>query len=147
MLKALEVLKEAKRRDRSAIPVMVIITDVSANVPLKRSLETGETRELDFVRIALREFEDLAVRDVMSVSKMVRKEGTYTIVVNTNPHFYGRETYGFAVTQHIARVTNGSHHEVGRLTHGEELVERIFEGLLEDQRLIAHEASLSSKSM
>ena len=147
MLKALEVLKEAKRRDRSAIPVMAIMTDGSANVPLKRGLETGEIREFDMIRIAIREFEDLAVKDVMSVSKMIRKQGIYTVVVNTNPHMYGRETYGFAVTRNIASATNGSHHEVGRLTQGEELVERIFEGLIEDQRLIAHEASLSSKSL
>ena len=147
MLKALEVLKEAKRRDRSAIPVMAIMTDGSANVPLKRGLETGEIREFDMIRIALREFEDLAVKDVMSVSKMIRKQGIHTVVVNTNPHMYGRETYGFAVTRNIASATSGSHHEVGRLTHGEELVERIFEGLIEDQRLIAHEASLSSKSL
>ncbi|MFQ5758735.1 MAG: VWA domain-containing protein, partial [Candidatus Bathyarchaeia archaeon] len=147
MLKALEVLKEVRRRDRSAISVMVIITDGSANVPLKRSLETGEIREFDMVRIALREFEDMAVRDVMSVSKMIRKQGIHTVVVNTNPHMYGRETYGLAVTRYIASVTDGSHHEVGRLAHGEELVERIFEGLLEDQRLIAYEASLSSKSI
>jgi len=146
MLKALEVLKEAKRRDRSAIPVMVIITDGSANVPLKRSLETGEIREFDMVRIALREFEDMAVRDVMSVSRMIRKQGIYAVIVNTNPHMYGRETYGLAVTRHIASVTSGSHHEVGRLAHGEELVERIFDGLLKDQRLIAHEASISPKS-
>ncbi|UCF58672.1 MAG: VWA domain-containing protein [Candidatus Bathyarchaeota archaeon] len=146
MLKALEVLKEAKRRDRSAIPLMVIITDGSANVPLKRSLETGEIREFDMVRIALREFEDVAVRDVMSVSRMVRKQEIHTVVVNTNPHMYGRETYGLAVTRHIASVTSGSHHEVGRLAHGEELVERIFDGLLKDQRLIAHEASISLKS-
>ena len=147
MLKALEVLKEAKRRDRSAIPVMVIITDGSTNVPLKRSLETGEIREFDMTRIILREFEDMAVRDVMAVSKMIKKQGIHTVVVNTNPHFYGRETYGLAVTQHIASATNGSHHEVGRLIHGEELVDRIFDNLLEDQRLIAHEASLSFKSM
>jgi len=147
MLKALDVLKEAKRRDRSAIPVMVIITDGSANVPLKRSLETGEIREFDMVRIALREFEDMAVRDAMSVSRMVRKQGIHTVVVNTNPHMYGRETYGLAVTRHIASVTSGTHHEVGRLAHGEELVERIFDGLLEDQRLIAHEASISPKSL
>jgi len=146
MLKALEVLKEAKRRDRSAISVMVIITDGSANVPLKRSLETGEIREFDMVRIALREFEDMAVRDVMSVSRMIRKQGIYAVIVNTNPHMYGRETYGLAVTRHIASVTSGSHHEVGRLAHGEELVERIFDGLLKDQRLIAHEASISPKS-
>jgi magnesium chelatase subunit D len=145
MLKALEVLKKAKRRDRSAIPVMIVITDGSANVPLKRSLETGEIREFDMIRIALREFEDMAVEDVMSVSRMIRKQGIHTIVVNTNPHMYGRETYGLEVTRHIASVTSGSHHEVGRLAHGEELVERIFEGLLEDQRLIAHDASLASK--
>ncbi len=147
MLKALELLKEANRRDRSAIPVMVIITDGSANVPLKRSLEAGEIREFDMIRIALREFEDTAVRDVMAVSKMIRKQRIHTVVVNTNPHFYGRETYGLAVTQHIASVTNGSHHEVGKLTRGEELVDRIFENLLDDQRLIAHEASLAFKSM
>lgn len=143
MLKALGVLKEAKRRDRSAISVMVIVTDGSANVPLKRSLETGEIREFDMVRIALREFEDMAVKDVMVVSRMIRKQGIHIVVVNTNPHMYGRETYGLTVTRHIASVTSGRHHEVGRLTHGQELVEKIFDGLLEDQRLIAREASTS----
>ena len=142
MLKAWEVLKEAKRRNRSTIPVMVIITDGSANVPLQKSLETGMVRTFDAVSIAIRKYEDLAVRDVMSVSKMISRERIYTVVVNTNPHFYGRETYGFTVTQKIASMTNGSHHEVGRLAHGEELVESIFERLTEDQRLITHEASL-----
>jgi Mg-chelatase subunit ChlI/Mg-chelatase subunit ChlD len=145
MLKAWEVLKESKRRDRTTIPVMVIITDGSANVPLQRSLETGEIREFDSVGIAVRKYEDLAVRDVMSVSKIIRKEGIHTVVVNTNPHYYGRETYGFAVTKIISSITNGSHHQVGRLTHGKELVERIFERITEDQRKIVHEVSLSPK--
>jgi Mg-chelatase subunit ChlD len=146
MLKAWEVLKEAKRRDRSTIPVMVIITDGSANVPLQKSLETSEIRTFDAVSIAVREYEDLAVSDVMSVSRMISREGVHTVVVNTNPHFYGRETYGFAVTQRIASITNGSHHEVGKLAHGEELVENIFERLAEDQRQITHEVSLSLRS-
>ena len=146
MLKAWEVLKEAKRRDRSTIPVMVIITDGSANVPLKKSLESGEIRTYDTVGIAVRKYEDLAVKDTISVSKMVKKEGIYTVVVNTNPRFSGRETYGFQVTEIIASITNGSHHVVGRLAHGKELVERIFGGIAEDQRLIAHKASLSLKS-
>ncbi|MDH5449724.1 MAG: VWA domain-containing protein [Candidatus Bathyarchaeota archaeon] len=146
MLKAWEVLKEARRRDRTAIPVMVIITDGSANVPLHKSLETGEIREFDTVGIAVRKYEDLAVKDVISVSKIIKKEGIYTVVVNTNPHYYGRETYGFAVTKIISSITNGSHHQVGRLTHGKELVERIFEGITEDQRKITHEVSLSPKS-
>jgi Mg-chelatase subunit ChlI/Mg-chelatase subunit ChlD len=141
MLKAWEVLKEAKRRDRATIPVMAIITDGSANVPLTRSLETGESRTFDTVGIAVRKYEDLAVRDVMAVSRMIRREGIFTVVVNTNPHMYGRETYGFAVTKYIASMTNGAIHEVGRLTSREEVVERIFENLAEDQRKIAHNAA------
>ncbi|UCE29511.1 MAG: VWA domain-containing protein [Candidatus Bathyarchaeota archaeon] len=146
MLKAWEVLKEAKRRDQSTIPVMVIITDGSANVPLQKSLETGEIREFNAIGIAVREFEDLAVGDVVSVAKMISKERIHMVVVNTNPHFYGRETYGFTVTRRIASMTNGSHHEVGKLAREEELVERIFERLAEDQRMIAHQTSLSLNS-
>ncbi len=146
MLKAWEVLKEAKRRNRSTIPVMVIVTDGSANVPLLRSLETGEIRHFDEIGIITRQFEELAVRDVMSVSKMIRKEGVYTVVVNTNPHFYGRETYGFSVTKQIASITGGSLHVVGRLAGKEELAERIFEKIAEDQRLIAHTATSPSKA-
>jgi len=145
MLKAREVLKEAKRRDVSTIPVMAIITDGSANVPLTRSLEDGTIRQIEEVRIIVREYEDLAVRDVMSVSKMIRREGLHTIVVNTNPHLYGRETYGFAVTELIASITGGSHHAVGRLADEGELVERIVDKMAEDQRLIAHTATSASK--
>src|SRR3990170_38832 len=64
MLKAWEVLKEAKRRDFSTIPVMAVITDGSANVPLTRSLEDRSIREIDEIRVAVREYEDLAVKDV-----------------------------------------------------------------------------------
>jgi len=145
MLKAWEVLKEAKRRDHSTIPIMVIITDGSANVPLTRSLETGEIRTYSEVGIALREYEDLAVRDVMSVSKMIQREGIYTVVVNTNPHLYGRETYGFAVTEFVAFITKGRLHTVGRLATKEELVENIVDKIALDQKMIAHEASLSMK--
>jgi Mg-chelatase subunit ChlI/Mg-chelatase subunit ChlD len=141
MLKAWEVLKEAKRRNRSTIPVMVIITDGSANVPLSRSLKTGEPRHFDEVGIITRQYEDLAVRDVLSVSKMIRKEGIHTIVVNTNPHLYGRETYGFSVTRQIASITGGNLHVVGRFVGEEELTERIFEKIAEDQKLIAHIAT------
>lgn len=47
MQKALEVLRESKRKDLSTIPVMVIVTDGDANVPLKRDSQTGEIREFD----------------------------------------------------------------------------------------------------
>jgi len=139
MLKAWEVLREAKRRDPSTIPFMVLITDGGANVPLKRSLETGEVRQIEEVRIITREYEDLAVRDVISVSKMIGREKIHTIVINTNPHFYGRETYGFLVTRMIAHLTRGSHHEIGKLTTPKGMVEDIIEIIKEDQRKIAYE--------
>ena len=140
MQKAWEVLKEAKRRDSSTIPVMVIITDGSANVPLARSLESGEIRQIDETRVAVREYEGLAVRDVLSVAKMVRREGMHTIIINTNPHVYGRETYGFAVTELIARNTNGSLHTIGLTETNKEFVESMIQDILEDQKQIAHEA-------
>jgi len=145
MMKAWEVLKEAKRRDSSTIPVMVIITDGSANVPLMKSLESGEVRVVDEARVAVREYEGLAVRDVLSVAKMIKREGIHTIVINTNPHFAGRETYGFAVTELIARKTSGSLHTIGRIKINKEFVENMVRSIIEDQRLIAHE--VTSKPM
>jgi magnesium chelatase subunit D len=138
MYKAWEVLKEAKRRDSSTIPVMVIVTDGSANVPLRRSIETGAVRQIDEIHAALREYEDIAVEDVISVSKMVRREGIHTITVNTNPHMYGRETYGFTVTERVALLTNGTHHAVGRLATNKEVVESMIEHIRDDQRSIAN---------
>lgn len=144
MLKAWEVLKESKRRDPSTIPVMIVITDGSANVPLARSLETGEVRSIEEPRIIVREYEDLAIRDVLAVSRLVKKEGFQTIVVNTNPHVHGRETYGVTVTELITERTHGRLHVVGRQRNEPELVEKIIEKIAEDQRLIAHEASLNT---
>jgi Mg-chelatase subunit ChlI/Mg-chelatase subunit ChlD len=143
MMKAWTVLKEAKRRDPSTVPVMVIITDGGANVPLQRSLETGEIRQIEEARIVVREYEDVAVKDVMSVSKMIKREGIHTIVINTNPHLYGRETYGFLVTQGLASTTHGSHHAVGRLTTDKLMIEEMMDGIREDQRKIVHEESLN----
>jgi magnesium chelatase subunit D len=143
MMKAWEVLKEAKRRDPSTVPVMVIITDGSANVPLQRSLETGEVRQIEEVRIIVREYEDTAVKDAMSVAKMIKHEGIHTIVININPHMYGRETYGFLVTESLASITHGSHHAIGRLTTKPYMVEDMIGVIREDQRKIAHEKPLN----
>jgi magnesium chelatase subunit D len=136
MLKAWEVLKEAKRRDPSTIPIMVIVTDGSANVPLKRSLETGEVRQIEEVGIIVRDYEDLAIEDVISVSKMIKRERIPTIIINTNPHLYGRETYGFFVTKIMASITNGNHHVIGTLTTKEGLIEDMIERIKDDQKHI-----------
>jgi hypothetical protein len=83
----------------------------------------------------------LAVDDVVSVSKMIKREGIFTVVVNTNPAIAGWETSGYLVTKMIASVTNGTHHEVGRVKSKKELVRRAFEAIARDQRQISHQFS------
>jgi len=139
MLKGWEVLKEAKRRDPSTVPVMVIITDGSANVPLKRSIETGEVRQIEELNVIVREYEDMAVNDVISISKLIKREGINAIVVNINPHVFGRETYGFLVTEIIASITKGTHHVIGRLPTKEGIIENMVARIREDQRKIIFE--------
>jgi magnesium chelatase subunit D len=141
MLKAREVLKEAKRRDRSTIPVMVLVTDGDANVPLTRSLGTGEIRTFDPLDLAFFKYEDLAVEDVISVSKLIKRKGIFTVVVNTNPIIAGCEPSGYLVTKIIASITNGTHHEVGRVRSKKELVKGAFEAIAQDQRQISHQFS------
>jgi magnesium chelatase subunit D len=141
MVKAWEVLREAKRRDPSTVPVMVIITDGSANVPLQKSLETGEIRKIEEVHVIVRDYEDLATRDAASASRMIRRAGINTIIVNTNPHRYSRETYGLVVTETIASITHGSLHTLGRLPK-ELNVENMIDQIREDQRKIVYERML-----
>jgi Mg-chelatase subunit ChlI/Mg-chelatase subunit ChlD len=142
MLKAWKVLKEEKRRNPSTIPLMVIITDGNANVPLKKSLETGEIRNIEEIRVIFREYEDLATKDVISVSKMIKREGIPTIIINTNPHVYGRETYGLIITDLIAKITNGSHHVVGRLATKEDVVKNMIEKIREGQQNIVGNSNI-----
>jgi magnesium chelatase subunit D len=136
MMKGREVLKEAQRRDPSTVPVMVMITDGSANVPLKRSLETGEERRIEEVNVIFREYEGLAVKDVQSVSKVIKRDGIHTIVINTNPHVLGRESYGLSVTEWIALITGGSHHAIGRLATKESMIENMIDDIRKDQRKV-----------
>jgi hypothetical protein len=73
---------------------------------------------------------------------MIRKEGIYTIVVNTNPALAGS-----LVTEIIAKITNGTHHEVAKHADKKKLVERTFEAIAQDQRRISHQFStIASKS-
>jgi hypothetical protein len=73
---------------------------------------------------------------------MVKHDGIHTIVINTNPNLYGRETYGFSVTKSIALLTKGSHHVIGRLTTETQMIENMIEGLREDEKKIVHEKTL-----
>jgi magnesium chelatase subunit D len=136
MLKAYEVLQKAKRRDKSVIPVMILVTDGNANVPLHRSVETGEPRHFSSEGIIVRSFEDLAFKDALAVAKIIKKEGIQTIIVNTNVFMAGRSSYGSTVTKVLAAATDGSHHQIDKLSEGKERVDEIFWGIKQDQKKI-----------
>jgi hypothetical protein len=74
----------------------------------------------------------------MSVSRIIRRESIYTVVINTNPSIYGRETYGRIVTEKLASMTKGSHHTIGRLS-SEDMVESMIDRIREDQRNIVYD--------
>jgi len=141
MLKGIEVLKEEKRRDRSTIPVMVIVTDGNANVPLLKSLQTGEVRTFDPLDAAFFKYEDMAVKDVLSVSEIARRDGIHTVVVNTNPVTVDWQYAGVLLTESIAEITGGTVHAVGWITERVQLVDEIYEAITQDERFIGQETS------
>ncbi|MDH5754861.1 MAG: VWA domain-containing protein [Candidatus Bathyarchaeota archaeon] len=148
MLKALEVLKEAKRRDLSTIPAMVILTDGEANVPLRRNLQTGEIRESDALDAAFFRYEDEAIKDVILVSEMIKRESIYTVVINTTLTLTGvPTTSGSITTRMIASITNGIHHEASRsiIKRGQKPAEEISDAILQAQRHISHTHYLTCK--
>ena len=149
MLKALEVLKASKRRDPSIIPVMVILTDGEANVPLRKDLRTGAIREFDVLDVAFFKYEDKAFRDVVSVSRIIKKEGIYTVVINPVSTLTGSpSTSGHILIKMIASITDGVYHEVSRgiIRHGKkEPAKEISDTILQAQRQIAHTHYLTHK--
>ncbi len=147
MLKALEVLKEAKRRDLSTIPVMAVITDGDANVPLRRDLQTGEIREFNALDVAFFKYEDEAIRDVLSVSEMIKKESVYTVVINTASAGL-TTTSGSLTTKLIASITNGIHHDtsISTVTHAQKSATEISEAIVHAQRHFSHVNYLTFKA-
>jgi magnesium chelatase subunit D len=160
MQKALEVLRESKRRDLSTIPVMVIVTDGDANVPLRRDLQTGEIREFNTLNMSLYKYEDEAIKDVVSVSQLIRKENVYTVVVNTVPISTKLQTDTIPTytklqtisssftTKIIASLTNGIHYELSgnTFTQDEELTAEFSQALLNAQKNISEFNYLSARA-
>jgi len=142
MLKALDVLKEAKRRDLATIPVMVVITDGEANVPFRKDLQTGEIREFNALDVAFFKYEGEAIKDVIAISEMIKKEGVYTVVINMTS-----TPSGLITTKTIASITGGMHHEASKsmLRPREKSSESISEAILQAQKQISHTHYLTSK--
>jgi magnesium chelatase subunit D len=149
MQKALTVLRECKRRDPSTIPVMVIVTDGEANVPLKRDLHTGDIREIDHLPAAFFKFEDEAIKDVLSVSELMRKDGIFTVVVNTLQASPNRGPNLNAITtQMIASITGGLYYEASGGVMREEAASlgSVSEAVLKAQKSIHNLHYLSARA-
>lgn len=149
MSKALDVLKESKRRDLSTIPAMVVVTDGDANIPLRRDLRTGEAREFGLLDTAFYKFEDEAIKDVTSVCELIKKENVYTVVVNTLPVSpMIQTTSGSFTTRMIASLTNGVHYELAgnMLTQDEQSVADFSEAMLHARKSASEFHYLSARA-
>jgi len=151
MQKALEVLRESKRRDLSTIPAMIIITDGDANVPLKRDLQTGDIRGFDKLSAAFYKYryEDEAIKDVLSVSQLIKKEGIHTVVINPLPASPGLlAASGSVTTQMITSITDGTHYETskGMVKCDETSVGEVSKAILKAQKNISHFHYLSARA-
>jgi Mg-chelatase subunit ChlD len=150
MQKALTVLRECRRRDPSTIPAMVIVTDGEANVPLKRDLHTGDVRKIDHLPAAFFKFEDEAIKDVLSVSELIRKDGIFTVVVNTLQTSPARGPNLNAITtQMIASITGGLYYEASGGVLRQEATSSlgsVSEAVLKAQRSIHNLHYLSARA-
>jgi magnesium chelatase subunit D len=149
MLKALDVLKEANRTDLSTIPAMVVITDGETNVPFKKDLQTGEIREINPVDAAFFKYEEEAIKDVTTISEMIKRENIYTVVINMTPASIGPHGSSDATTTRmIASITGGMYYEssgnIGK--QKEPSSGEISEAILQAQKQISHFHYLTNKA-
>ena len=154
MLKGLEVLKEEKRRNSSTIPVLTIITDGEANIPLRQNPRTGATRLFDPLDAAFYHYEEEACKDAISIAELIRKEEIQTVVINiASKKTISEEEIifmdepiatGSCTTGAIASVTNGLHYDL--CTHSknrEKVVAEISGILLQTQERFSFRSRLS----
>jgi Mg-chelatase subunit ChlD len=158
MLKGLEVLKEEKRRNSSTIPVLTIITDGEANIPLRQNPRTGATRLFDPLDAAFYHYEEEACKDAISIAKMIRKEEIQTVVINPTPNTIPEEELifmdepaftGSSTTGMIASVTNGVHYDMHMSPKNRERVVTEISGILlqaQERFSLRHMLSLKRKT-
>jgi hypothetical protein len=112
-------------------------------------LQTGEIREFNAIDVALFKYEDEAIKDVLSISEVIRKEGIYTVVVNAIPSSSGLPaTSGSITARMIASATDGIYYETssGIAKSNEASAGEISESILRAQKNISHFHYLTSKT-
>ncbi len=74
MLRAWRLLRLEKQRNKDVIPMMILVSDGIANIPLSRPLSTWGRRM----------FISKAQADVLDVAHVLKRSGVRTIVINTS---------------------------------------------------------------
>ncbi|MHA1214999.1 MAG: VWA domain-containing protein [Candidatus Hodarchaeales archaeon] len=83
--KAIELIKLDRIRSKNeSIPMIVLITDGAANIPLLKDPWTGRARETPLNQLKDRAYQ-LAIKDCLSVARQIRKEKIFLTIFNTNP--------------------------------------------------------------
>lgn len=88
ILEAIRSLHREKLRDPETIPMVVILTDGFANIPLRMDPVSGEIRP--FTALVKSSERNLAIKDVISTCLLLKKAGIHTVVINPDPN---AETY------------------------------------------------------
>ena len=84
ILEAVKSLHREKLRDPETIPMVVILTDGFANIPLRVDPISGEIRPSSvLVKSSER---NLAIEDVVSTCILLRKTGIHTVIINPDPN-------------------------------------------------------------
>lgn len=113
MLKAYEILRLEKLKSKEIIPVLVIISDGIANVPLEQPLSYENRKK----------FLNVAQADVIDVAKKIAKAKIRTIIINTDHRpdeifkriYYGADKTTFSYTptallMEVAKITRGKYY-------------------------------------
>lgn len=125
MLKAYEILRLEKLKSKEIIPVLVIISDGIANVPLEQPLSYENRKK----------FLNPAQADVIDVAKRIAKAKIRTIIINTDHRsdeifkriYYGadRTTFSYtptALLMEVAKITKGKYYGLSVDKPGETIV-------------------------
>lgn len=110
MVKALQVLRVEKTRNRDCIPLIVMITDGIVNVPLPQPITTSTRRD----------FTNSAQADVIDAARLIAREGIKTLIINTDhreeyqsPEVVPRKLKWLTPTEllmEVARITKGRYY-------------------------------------
>ncbi|OYT52192.1 hypothetical protein B6U66_02635 [Candidatus Bathyarchaeota archaeon ex4484_135] len=102
ILLGLRVLREEVARNPNTIPVLVLVTDGGANVPLHVDYSAFSKMSKD-----LRD--QIAVLDAIRAARMAGEQGVRMVILNTNPDYHE----GVEITRALARASGGILHVVG----------------------------------